>query len=657
MLPSQPQLTGKRKPDESNPLLHAAAAKRAKKEAKLGATAKRKLNTDEGQGGLLIVRAPEFQFSSQPATSTNAEQLPPRFSSQPTTAASVASSSKPPSKKFRADSQPPTARPRAMSQTKSGLRTSVAFSTVHEDFEVENDVRAMEDEADHLRRNSRVHTTIDVSLLSANPAFQPEPSRTKRKSKITDISTPLPDDETSKIERNKQLRSGAMAAIKNGRTTSETNGRNPAQGHRRKSSVGGRGKRISNSFEATGIITQPHNSVSDNSFYKHIDCDLPEPERMRQLLIWSASRAAATPTGSTSSTSKASSSSSSTAPPLPLLSAQAAQTLKSVQEDVVRMLAEKRIDMSLYSSGASSSKTRQEDLRENEQNVRNRQWEVTYTDHIQKAQAEEEAWKKLSYGYDTYAKKLQTSLEKRSAALQDDPQVPSAKAKGKRRATGDVSDLSGFSIPHEHELPPEFHPALSLARSVVGQPSTGDDRIAGSGMGGRGVTRSGMSRDEMEAELKRRLPDLEFKIDQIFTFASAARATTNIGEKALNERYDIISAHLASRLNPHPPSLPRDDSASGSTREMLATYVAPSGATKVAGANPLDLMRALTKVDQERPPAMVGDAARRAAREVQRAGESGVGAVGDRRLTGFPTTPSRKAPGTPRRGNTPGRDR
>lgn len=67
-------------------------------------------------------------------------------------------------------------------------------------------------------------------------------------------------------------------------------------------------------------------------------------------------------------------------------------------------------------------------------------------------------------------------------------------------------------------------------------------------------------------------------------------------------------------------------------------------------------MRALTRVDKERPPGMVTDAAWRAAREVQRVGESGVGAVGKRRLTGVPVTP-KKMPGTPRRGNTPGRDR
>ena len=50
------------------------------------------------------------------------------------------------------------------------------------------------------------------------------------------------------------------------------------------------------------------------------------------------------------------------------------------------MLAEKRIDLSLYSPEmASSSKTKVEDLVANEQNVRNRHWEVTYSDHIKQS--------------------------------------------------------------------------------------------------------------------------------------------------------------------------------------------------------------------------------------------------------------------------------
>ena len=87
----------------------------------------------------------------------------------------------------------------------------------------------------------------------------------------------------------------------------------------------------------------------------------------------------------------------------------------------------------------------------------------------------------------------------------------------------------------------------------------------------------------------------------------------------LNEKFDILGANLASRVGP----------------------------------DPADLMHALSRVDEERPPAQVGEAARRAARELQRAGEAGfAGSVGGEKKL---TTPREMTPGTPRRGNTPGR--
>ena len=146
-------------------------------------------------------------------------------------------------------------RPQTLFQSNRGSNSRpVAFSSTNDDLQVEQDVRAMEDEAGHLRRNSRVHNTIESSLLSTNPTIQlvslDEPSDTSRsrgKMKITDISTPLPENETPQIKRNKELRQAAMAAIvDNGNDTR----------HRRKSSVTSRGKRISNSFEATGVLCE-----------------------------------------------------------------------------------------------------------------------------------------------------------------------------------------------------------------------------------------------------------------------------------------------------------------------------------------------------------------------------------------------------------------
>jgi kinetochore protein Mis13/DSN1 len=256
----------------------------------------------------------------------------------------------------------------------------------------------------------------------------------------------------------------------------------------------------------------------------------------------------------------------------------------------------------------------------------------------------------VSYGYDAYAKKLQAFLETRAADLHlDHPHATSAKAKGKRRATGDGTDLETSLIPQEYELPPEFHPAVALAKSVLGHRAVGDDRIVGAR---RGSTR--LDRREMEAEIKQRLPSLEYKVDRIFSMVSAARTATDIAEKALNERFEILTANLTSRIKPFPQTGEVPGSA-GSSAQLLSTYVAEPRSRSV-GPDPLDLMRALSRVDQERPPTQVGDAARRAAREVQRADERGVVAVGDRRLTEVPATP-KKAPATPRRGTTPSRDR
>lgn len=255
---------------------------------------------------------------------------------------------------------------------------------------------------------------------------------------------------------------------------------------------------------------------------------------------------------------------------------------------------------------------------------------------------EEESWKKVSYGYDAYAKKLQASLEQRSTALKIDQQALSAKAKGKRPATGDLDGYESSLFPQEHELSPPFRYSLALAKDVLGHRAKGDERlISNARYGAKG---SKLNREQMEAELKRRMETLEFQYDQLFTWANTIRVTTDIAERSLNERFDALTSNLTSRLTPFPA--PADSAASPSTH-LLATHVTHL-TSKPAGPDPVMLLRALSRVDKERPPAQVGDAARRAAREVQRAGDSNVGLV-------VPTTPSRRPPGTPRRGATPSR--
>lgn len=135
---------------------------------------------------------------------------------------------------------------------------------------------------------------------------------------------------------------------------------------------------------------------------------------------------------------------------------------------------------------------------------------------------------------------------------------------------------------------------------------------------------------------------------------NAAMQTATVAESALDHRFALLSFALASRSQVMPPSF------HVSNPTALSTYLPPSVSRPEPTTDPQELMRALSRVDAERPPAQVGDSVRRAVREVQRVNEvSAAGGVGvaERRLTGVPPPTPRKPPGTPRRGGTPGREK
>jgi kinetochore protein Mis13/DSN1 len=151
-----------------------------------------------------------------------------------------------------------------------------------------------------------------------------------------------------------------------------------------------------------------------------------------------------------------------------------------------------------------------------------------------------------------------------------------------------------------------------------------------------------------ETPLTRQLEDLEFEIDSIHAFVNSALQCTNVAESNLNHRFSLLSFALASRSQLAPPVL-HAASSTDSASYMPSSLMRPEPTT-----DPHELLRALSRLDAERPPAQVGDAARRAVRQVQRANETG---LAERRLTGVSPPTPRKLPGTPRRPTTPGRDR
>lgn len=339
---------------------------------------------EEQPGGLIIVRAssarPPHSQEVRP-TQPQPQQPPPRHSSVPphTTNGDLTNGSHavPPSKKFKADSSAPSG------SSKGKSRQVLADVAEADEDEA---VRQMQLETDALRRKSMA---AGAAAANANPAFQfPPPGAgpssksskpNQSRGRIRELSQPLALQETPQQERNRFLRG--------------------THGHRRQSSLT-RGKRISSTYESTGVIgtsvvactgfpvirpahqvsAQPHTSVRHSSFYKHIDVDLPEPQRAQQLLIWCSHRAVnEVAEGDTQSSSRPNGKDPGKDPPL---SDEDMQLLKGVGEDLVRMLAEKKIDTNVYSQPGDDEAPRQ--LKENEQNVKNRAREVKFNAHIQK---------------------------------------------------------------------------------------------------------------------------------------------------------------------------------------------------------------------------------------------------------------------------------
>ncbi|KAI0058764.1 hypothetical protein BV25DRAFT_1840796 [Artomyces pyxidatus] len=388
MIPTQPPAKRKASEDSNS------TAKRSRKDN--AASNKRKFvsssvaNGEEQPGGLVIIRSvPSHPPSSQGVKPPSSSQ-----SSTPDPTTSRVPPSQPPNKKFKASSSGTS----TSNKTGKGKERDLSASSRPE-VEVDEDVRRMETETDALRRASRPHTGSSSMSLD----FTRETNHSRQSSHI-DSSLPLAPRETPQIEKNKIMRGES--------------------GHVRRSSLTSRGKRTSTSFENTGVITQPHPSVENASLYKHIDRDLPEPSRARQLLIWCAARTSAVPPSITSDEER--------------------KVLNGLEDDAVSMLAKKQIDTNVYSLAGSESDVPRNVS--NEQNVKNRARKVKFSGEINRAKAEHEAWIQLEQFYRELDHRWQ----------------PSVKGKGKQRDVGE-EDWG----PREAELSEQFRTGVDLVRSVL----------------------------------------------------------------------------------------------------------------------------------------------------------------------------------------------
>ncbi|ODQ64996.1 hypothetical protein NADFUDRAFT_51595 [Nadsonia fulvescens var. elongata DSM 6958] len=80
------------------------------------------------------------------------------------------------------------------------------------------------------------------------------------------FTVPLPMQDTPMIRRNQELR----------------------KQNNRRSSLGKRGKRASSI--GNGSVAVPHNDISPQDYYKHLDPHLSDPQKMKNILIWSSTK-------------------------------------------------------------------------------------------------------------------------------------------------------------------------------------------------------------------------------------------------------------------------------------------------------------------------------------------------------------------------------
>ncbi|KAK0758357.1 hypothetical protein N5P37_008755 [Trichoderma harzianum] len=143
---------------------------------------------------------------------------------------------------------------------------------------VSNEDAALEEEQQPPPRTNGSSTSQSRSKKASEPKAPPPVTQEEEEDmsiveetaeRPTKIALPMSD--TPIINRNKEMR-------KKGGNGS------------RRSSLGSRGRRASSLIES-GQTAIPHREVSTSAFYKHIEADLLEPRRMKQLLIWCGERA------------------------------------------------------------------------------------------------------------------------------------------------------------------------------------------------------------------------------------------------------------------------------------------------------------------------------------------------------------------------------
>ncbi|ORX63489.1 hypothetical protein K493DRAFT_13727 [Basidiobolus meristosporus CBS 931.73] len=150
---------------------------------------------------------------------------------------------------------------------------------------------------------------------------------------------------------------------------------------KRRSSFARRGKRASSI--GSGFVALPHPSIRTEELYRHISPEMPDPIRMKQLLIWCARRAmdSQKDRGDT----------------------EAFNIAKTIQENLISMLIKNEVNTSWYHrKGDDASKEHSLLKLEHPQNLDNMKKKKEYAEQIARLQSEDTHWIDLIKKYNQY---------------------------------------------------------------------------------------------------------------------------------------------------------------------------------------------------------------------------------------------------------------
>lgn len=209
--------------------------------------------------------------------------------------------------------------------------------------------------------------------------------------KTIDIEIPLPTSETPMIRKNKEMRNS----------------------NRRRSSFSLRGRRAESL--SGGAFVLPHPDIESHDYHMHISAELPDPVRMKQLLLWCGKK-------SMDEMKQAKYIKSSSQPGKKIkVDVKALEIAKSIKNELLKALASNKINTSWYHQTTNSVVEQPIEKKENPRNVANRERIKYYEERLQRFKTEEESWtsllRRISSLHASVIDSLTTSSSSSSAAL------------------------------------------------------------------------------------------------------------------------------------------------------------------------------------------------------------------------------------------------